>query len=185
MRARKVSPCSISRAAVVVTFALSSSAASAQAPHGQQTLESVLMPGMTVWITDSGGREEKTRIVGVRADTVTTASGDRTRHLRSTDVRRVRVRRSDNVVNGALIGAGGAVASGLFLCGLTESWEICRHNVGPMLRIGALGAALGVGVDALIRGRTTIYDATGRSARLQAEPIVTADTVGLRMSIGF
>lgn len=184
MRARTTSPWVI-RLALVVVFALHGSAVSAQTPRGQQTLEELLVPGMTAWITESGGREEKTRIVGVSGDTVTIESGDRTRHLRSADVRRVRVRRSDSVLNGALIGAGAAVASGLYLCNQIESWDICRRNVGPMLRIGALGAGIGIGVDALIRGRTTIYDAASSSARLQAEPIVAPGAVGLRVSLGF
>ena len=51
------------------------------------------------------------------------------------------VRESDSVLNGALIGAGVAVASGLFLCTRTEPWRNCRDDVGPMLRIGAVGAA--------------------------------------------
>jgi hypothetical protein len=54
-----------------------------------------------------------------------------------------------------------------------------------MLRIGALGAGIGIGVDALIRGRTTIYEAASSSARLQAAPIVAPGAVGLRVSLGF
>jgi hypothetical protein len=93
----------------------------------------------------------------------------------TTDVAKVRVRRSDSVLNGALIGAGAAVASGLLLCRLTEPWENCRDDVGPMLTIGAIGAGAGIGIDALIRGRTTIY----------AAPIIARDTTGLRVSLSF
>ena len=135
---------------------------SAQTPQGTRGLETTLIPGTTVWITDSGGREEKAQIVGVSGDIVTAAAGDEVRRLRMTDVMRVRVRQSDSVINGALIGAGVGVASGLFLCGLTEPWENCRDDVGPMFRIGALGAGIGIGIDALIRGRRTIYEAAER-----------------------
>jgi len=110
--------------------------------------------------------------------------GDDIRRMGTTDVTRVSARHSDSVINGALIGAGAAVASGLFLCRLTESWENCRDDVGPMLRIGALGAGIGIGIDALIRGRKTIYEAPG-SARLSAAPIVARRGGGLQLSLSF
>jgi hypothetical protein len=73
---------------------------------------------------------------------------------------------NDSVVNGALIGAGAAVASGLFLCTRTEPWRNCRDDAGPILRIAAIGAAVGAGVDALFRRRepllSTELGATGR-----------------------
>ena len=140
---------------------------------------------MTVWITDVSGQEEKTRIVDVSGDSVTTTAGGDIRRLRATEVARIRVRDSDPVINGTLIGAGVAVASGLLLCSLTETWENCRDDVGPMLRIGAIGAGVGIGIDALIRGRRTIYEAAPGSIRLQAAPIVGRDAGGLRISVSF
>jgi hypothetical protein len=163
-----------------------SSAVSAQTPEvARRSLEAALTPGMTVWITESGGQEARARIVGVSGDAVTaTADGD-IRRFRMADVARVRVRRSDSVLNGALIGAGAAVASGLSLCRLTEPWENCRDDVGPMLRIGALGAGIGIGVDALIRGHRTIYEAPNGSTRLRAAPIVGRGAGGLQLSLTF
>ncbi|HSL22861.1 MAG TPA: hypothetical protein VK886_15120 [Vicinamibacterales bacterium] len=140
---------------------------------------------MTAWITDSGGREEKTRIVGVSGDVVTTTAGDEVRRFRVNDVTRVRVSRSDSLVNGALIGAGAAVASGLFLCRTTEPWENCVDDAGPMIRFGAIGAGIGIGIDALIRGRRTIYDAGRRSPVLHASPIVARHGGGLQVSLTF
>jgi hypothetical protein len=140
---------------------------------------------MTVWITDSGGREERTRVVGVSGNTVTIATDDDIRRLPMADIMRVRVRQSDPLINGALIGAGAAVASGLFLCTLTEPWRNCRDDVGPMLRIGAIGAGAGIGIDALIRGRRTIYEAAPASTRLHATPLVGRRTAGLLVSVTF
>ena len=116
---------------------------------------------------------------------MTATAGADTRRLRTIDVMRVRVRHSDSLINGALIGAGAAVASGLFLCRLTETWENCRDDVGPMFRIGAIGAGAGIGIDALIRGRKTIYDAAKRATRLLAAPIVARRAGGLRVSLSF
>jgi hypothetical protein len=171
--------------ALFVVFSVSTgSAISAQTPQ-KASLETALIPGMTVWITDSGGREAKTRIVGVSGDIVTTTAGNDIRRLRTTDVMRVRVRHSDSVINGALIGAGAALASGLFLCSLTEPWENCRDDVGPMFRIGAIGAGVGIGIDALIRGRRTIYEVAPGSTRLRAAPIVVRHAGGLQVSLSF
>lgn len=148
-------------------------------------LESTLTPGMTVWITERSGREEKARIVEIAGDSVTTAAGEDVRRRRVDDIVRIRARQSDSVLNGALIGAGAAVASGLAMCRLMESWEICRSNVGPTLRIGALGAGIGIAVDALIRGRKTIYEPARGSTRLHAAPVVGHRAAGMQVSISF
>ena len=176
----------LKRIALLILFSASTgSAVSAQTPQEPQpNLETTLIPGTTVWITDSGGREEKTRIVNLSGDIVTTTAGEEIRRLRTADVMRVRVRQSDSVINGALIGAGAAVATGLLLCSLTETWENCRDDAGPMLKIGAIGAGIGIGIDALIRGRRTIYEASG-STRLSAAPIVTRHARGLQVSLSF
>ena len=95
------------------------------------------------------------------------------------------VRESDSVLNGALIGAGVAVASGLFLCTRTEPWRNCRDDVGPILRIGAIGAAVGAGIDALIRRRRPVLSAELGSVRLHAVPLVAGGAAGVRVSLGF
>ncbi len=140
---------------------------------------------MTVWITDASGREEKGRIVDVTGGIVTTSAGGDARRMRAADITRVRVRHSDSVLNGALIGAGAAIASGLALCRMTEPWENCRDDVGPMLRIGAVGAGVGIAIDALIRGRRTIYEARQASTRLRLTPIVDRHAGGLYVSLSF
>jgi len=73
---------------------------------------SALTAGRTVWITDSSGREQRMRIIGVSGNVVTAMVGEDTRQLSTTDIVRVRVRHSDSVLNGALIGAGAAVGGG-------------------------------------------------------------------------
>lgn len=175
------------RIALLILFsAATASAVSAQVSQGANpNLEAVLTPGTIVWITDSQGREDKVRIVSASGDIVTTTTGNETRRLRTADVMRVKVRQRDSVLNGALIGAGAAVASGLLFCSLMESWENCRDDVGPMLAIGAIGAGAGIGIDALIRGRRTIYEAAGPSTQLQVAPIIARHARGLQVSLRF
>jgi len=92
---------------------------------------------------------------------------------------------NDSVLNGALMGAGVAVASGLFLCTRTEPWDNCRDDVGPMLRIGAIGAAVGAGIDALIRRRRPLLSAELGSTRLEAAPLVARRAAGVRIWLRF
>jgi hypothetical protein len=173
-------------ALLIVLSAWTASAAWAQtAETVRQDLETPLLPGTTVWITDTAGREQKTRIVDLTGDIVTTTTDGGLHRVRMADVTRVRARHNDSVVNGALIGAGAAVATGLFLCRLTEPWENCRDDVGPMVRIGAVGAGIGMAIDALIRGRKTIYEAPDGSARVHAAPTIGRRGGGLQFSLTF
>jgi hypothetical protein len=102
------------------------------------------------------------------------------RRLTTNDISRVEVRQSDSLLNGALVGAGAAIASGLFLCTRAEPWRNCRDDVGPMLRIGAIGAGVGIGIDALIRGRQTIYGAD-RGGSVRVAPVLGRDVRALQL----
>jgi hypothetical protein len=92
------------------------------------------------------------------------------------------VRVADSLWNGAAIGAGAAVAGGLFLCTRTEPWRNCRDDAGPMLRIGAVGAGIGMAIDALIRKRVD-QEADGR--RLDIAPLVSRRNPGILMTWRF
>jgi hypothetical protein len=178
---------SLKRAArALVLVILSPAWALAQAPAPAAiTPESVLRPGQTAWITTAGGEEQKTRIVAAADGLITLRAGDGIRRLTAAEIRRVRVRQGDSLVNGAVIGAAVAVASGLFLCTRTEPWRNCRDDAGPMLRIGAIGAGAGIALDALIRGRRTVYEAPGPNAQMRVWPVLTADGGGVRWVVEF
>jgi hypothetical protein len=169
---------------VAAALIVAASSAWAQTAAATGPLDTILVPGTTVWITDLNGREERGRIISLSGGLVTVSDGEDVRRLRDSDIARVRVKHSDSLLNGALIGAGAAVGSGLFLCRLSEPWENCRDDVGPMLRIGAVGAAIGIGIDAAIRGRRTVYEAPG-AARLDAMPIVGRRVAGLQIAVTF
>ena len=93
------------------------------------------------------------------------------------------MRESDSLLNGALIGAGAAVASGLVFCTLMEPWDNCRDDVGPMIKMGAIGAGIGMGIDALIRKK--IYQSASGATEVHAAPIIGRRAKGVRLSIGF
>jgi hypothetical protein len=93
------------------------------------------------------------------------------------------VRQSDSLLNGALIGAGAAVASGLVFCTMMEPWDNCKDDVGPMIKIGAIGAGIGMGIDALIRKK--IYQSASGGTEAHVAPLIGRRAKGLRLSVRF
>jgi len=93
------------------------------------------------------------------------------------------VRQSDSLWNGALIGAGAGVASGLFFCTRMEPWDNCRDDYEAMFKLGAIGAGIGMGIDALIR--KTVFQSASGSAEVRALPILSRRGKGLRFAVRF
>src|SRR3954469_20652100 len=88
---------------LILLFALAGAGASAQTSEApQSSLQAILVPDTTVWIVDSAGREEKRRVVSVSADLEPADGADGLRSFRTTEIRQVRVRRFDSVINGAV-----------------------------------------------------------------------------------
>lgn len=116
------------------------------------------------------------------AGDLSSAAREQLRHLQDTGAVRVE-RRSDPLLNGALIGAAVAIGAGLSFCTLTEPWENCRDDVGPMLRIGALGAAIGIGIDALIEERNPGYRPA--TAQMRVAPLLGRGAGGLGVMVRF
>jgi hypothetical protein len=96
---------------------------------------------------------------------------------------RVAVRESDSLLNGALIGAGAGVASVLFICTRMEPLRNCADDAGTLATFGAIGAGVGMGIDALIR--KTVYRSASGATELQAMPIIGRRAKGLRLSVVF
>ena len=115
--------------------------------------------------------------------TLSAAAADELRRLQTSGDVRVERRRNDSVLNGALIGAGVGVASGLLLCRAMEPWEVC-NDPGPLVRIGAVGAGIGIAIDALIRKRETV-DVTRGSAQVSVAPVGGRRAKGLQVAVRF
>ena len=76
-------------------------------------------------------------------------------------------RENDPLWNGALIGAATGLVGSRLLCRAMEPWDVCLNDVGSMLTSAAIGAAIGIGIDALIR-RTTGPPGAARARRPDA-----------------
>jgi len=149
-------------------------------------LNTRLRPGDTVWVTNAQGQEVKGKIQALAPDSLA-LKGDGTRSFAAGDVRLIIERERDSLANGALIGlAVGSVSMGVVcLAAGEEDW--C---VSAALVYGGVGAAIGVGIDALIPGKKILaYRAPGPSggshARLSIAPVITPRTKGVAVAFAF
>ena len=153
-----------------VVYAVMSSALWAQTPGAPTDATTVLRPEMTVWITDTSGREQRGRVIKVTPELITLAADGDVRQMRASEVTRIRERQGDPVWHGAVVGAGVMLATGLSLCRLMEPWDAC-DDPGPIVQMAAVGGGIGVAVDALVRGRRTVYEAPRRGTSVRVVPI--------------
>ncbi|MFO7692440.1 MAG: hypothetical protein R6V57_05085, partial [Vicinamibacterales bacterium] len=177
MRSWKV-PIALAAISLLLAFAL----AAAQEPvRDFALLNTRLVPGDTIWVTDAQGREVKGRIAALGADAITLEGGD-SRTFASPDVTTIKVRRNDSLGNGALIGLGvGGLGIGLACLATTAEGPDQDWCLLAAVAYGGIGAAIGVGIDAMIPGKKLVaYRAPGAagapSARLSIAPFVTDET---------
>ena len=82
---------------------------------------------------------------------------------------------------GAAIGTAAAIMVGLDCYGGANCTAVGAGVIGAY---GAMGAGIGVGIDALIKGHKVIYQS--RSAtRLNVTPLLTARSKGVMLSVDF
>lgn len=139
--------------------------------------------GQKVRITDDQGREWHGRIDTLTADHLTVLTGDRQRtDLPYGTILRID-RPHDSLANGALIGLASGAAIGLGLV-IAEEADNCEpqgffdcgdptagaYVIVPLV-FGGLGAAVGVGIDALVRKDSNLFQRTG-GARVRLAPTV-------------
>jgi hypothetical protein len=183
----------------IATILVTAAALAAPAPCAAQKpvtsfdqLDTRLKPGDTVWVTDGQGREVKGRINSLAPEAIT-LKGDGPTTFVAGDVRLISERRRDSLANGALIGlaAGGGLTLAFCLPN-TNGADKGYCYLGALFYAG-VGAAIGVGIDALIPGRKLVaYRAPGtsgssesRQARLSIAPFVTPRAKGVAVSFAF
>lgn len=117
----------------------------------------------TVYVQDRTGSETTGRLLSLSDESVRLLmAGGVERRFPISDV--VRIQKRDSLKNGVLIGAGVGLAMGIIGAGISDCPE-SRQRCGGA-RAALLGFSIGVyagfgaGIDALVRGRTTIYSAT-------------------------
>ena len=168
------------RFALLVVFATAPAVA-----LGQSTSER--WPGLapsqlqTVYVLDRSGIETTGKLLGLSPDSLVLLVADAERRFDRADVARIQKR--DSLKNGTLIGAAVGVAMGLLAAGLSDCPGAHPGGACPGFRAATVVAStgiytgLGAGIDALIRGRTTLYGAPPQSPRRPALGPATAGAV--------
>ena len=152
-------------------------------------LNTRLRPGDSIWVTDAQGREVKGRILSLSTDEVTLEGGSR-RSFGAPDVSTIQLRRNDSLANGALIGLGVGGGLTLVACLVSVDSSDAGWCAAAAAVYGGIGAAIGVGIDALIPGKKILaYRAPAPSgappARLSIAPVVTPRAKGVAVSFAF
>ena len=135
-------------------------------------------PSLAAQSREAGPEHDSTTAVSL-----TSAAAEEARRLAAQGTIPVERRRNDSVLNGAIIGAAAGVASGLAICRLTEPWDVC-NDPGPLVRFGAVGAGIGIAIDALIRRNETVYIPAGNT-QLHVAPVVRRGAKGLQVAVRF
>jgi hypothetical protein len=148
-------------------------AAYAQADAGSgvaasfEQLQVLVKPGNTVTVTDAAGSQVSGRIESLSPSVLSLDLSGARRDFSETDVNAIRQRRGDSLANGARWGFGvGAGLASLVLVAFATC-DICDGEVEPGVAAavvglyGAMGAGIGVGIDALIRREQTIFRRPG------------------------
>jgi hypothetical protein len=150
--------------------------------------------GQRIWVTDTAGREVRGRLERLSNDgLVLKASGLET--FAAPDIRRVRARARDSLKNGTLIGLAIGGAMGTTWCigaiaddsGDIDARVECAEG---FIVFPALGAVIGLAVDALIPGKVrVIYQAPPSRkvspARLLVGPLFSSGAKGVAVAFAF
>lgn len=174
---------------VAMCLAAGPSLASAQGiANSLHELRLLVRPGETVTIVDDSGAVVRGRITTLSPSQIVLDTGGGARAWREADVRTIRQRRGDPLGNGAVIGLG--VGAGLGLtAGLLLREEVDEVGWVAMATViyGGLGAAVGVGVDALVTRELVIFEGGGGAprAQLRITPLLTAHARGVSVALRF
>ena len=146
-------------------------------------------PGDKISVVDVTGREADGRIGTLSRDTLTLVTEAGPRLLGEGDVAQIRQRRDDSLKNGAIIGAVAGTAYFVTAAALLRDSDGGDVIVGTAIAGGVLfagmGAAAGVGIDALIARRQVIYQKPGGGSRVSVSPLFRHGRRGAAVSVKF
>ena len=157
-----------------------------------QQLQARVKPGDVVVVTDTEGRDVRGRITVLSPSSLAIDVDGRPAEWSEGGVRLIRHRQSDSLVNGTLIGLGVGAAVGVLAAGqasLASNFTTSDDSGGDELAIllfGALGAGLGMGIDAAWRDDVLVFRAGGATtASLRVIPLVLPRAQGIRAAVVF
>jgi hypothetical protein len=149
----------------------------------------LVKPGDKITVVDATGKEAKGRIEKLSRDTLILATSAGPRQFGEVEVTTISQRRGDSLKNGAIIGAVAGTASfvtvGMLLRDSDGGDVIISTVVAGGVLFAGMGAAAGIGIDALISRRQVIYQKpTGRS-RVSVSPVFGHGRRGAAVTVQF
>jgi len=126
----------------------------------------------TIYVRDTAGIETAGRLLQLNSDSLVVLAGGVERRFEPGDV--VRLQKRDSLRNGTLIGLAVGAAMGLLAAGISDCPGEDPGGSCAGVRATTVAVSMGVytglgaGIDALIRGRTTIYERRGAASSLRA-----------------
>ena len=149
----------------------------------------LVQPGAKITVTDVTGRETKGRIWKVSRDALILGTSDGPRQLGEVDVASISQRRDDSWKNGAIIGAVAATAFyvtvGTLLSDSDGGDVIVSSAIAGGVLFAGMGAAAGLGIDALITRREVIYKKAPGKSRVNVSPLLGHGRRGAAITVRF
>jgi hypothetical protein len=162
------------------------SAGGAQQVSSLEELKTLGNTDTTITVTDRNGREFRGAVADASETLLSLRIAGAIHRFAAGDVRSVRVRKEDSLIDGALIGAtvGGGLTSLMFLDNECRDDPACYRAVAVYAGIGAL---VGLGLDALIHRDVVVYTAPPPGAQrvFTVAPFVARGHSGVRLTIAF
>lgn len=158
--------------------------------HSLEQLASIVVPGTKITLTDDFNDEFSGSIKEVTPTALTVWVDDGApRVFRESQILRVQERRNDSVMNGVLVGTaiGAGSAAGMTIIAYSANYYIHKDAVVRNVSVwAALGAGAGALVDALRKGRSTVYEKTTSQSSLIGYTVqVTADRKSVLILVRF
>jgi len=148
----------------------------------------VVRIGDKIFLTDAEGDVIAGKIESLAWEDAILTLGTRT--ISEADIRRIEVEMHDPLANGAMIGA--ASGAGMILIGyaidrLQGRSEAVTDTLAFAGIFGGLGAALGLGIDDVVKDRRLIFDAAKHKSawNLRIVPLLSKHQKGIAVSLSF
>ena len=151
-------------------------------------LQLLVRAGETVTVTDVKGHDVKGRIDVLSPPMLVITDRSGRHEWTEGEVASIRQLRGDSLGNGALIGLGIGTAFGLVGGIMAAQDEYNDDAAWVVFATGVyagIGTGIGVGIDALIRRETVIYQPATPRTQVRLLPLLTPRRQGVLVSIGF
>ena len=177
------------RRLIALALVLAGTASTAQAQEVASTIEQLrvlVRPGSEVRVTVASGRQVKGTIQGFDSTALRLRVHGVDEVLQEPEIRTIRERRDDSLVNGArngfIVGAALGTWAAFSLAGEDVGWTAVFIPFSIAI-YGGMGAGIGVGIDALIRTDDVLFDSAWKASRATVAPIVDRGRKGVRVTL--